>query len=69
MAIRLSGGQNPLEGRLEICKDGAWGTVCDDYFDMDNARVACRELGYSGASTYYYGYSARSRYGLSLIHI
>ena len=34
-------------GRIEVCKEGAWGTVCDDYFDEVAAGVACRQLGYS----------------------
>ena len=25
----------------------AWGTICSDFFDDDDAKVACRQLGYS----------------------
>ena len=48
--IRLTGGQQSNQGLLEIYCNGRWGTVCDDYFDEDEATVACRQLGYS---TYY----------------
>ena len=35
------------EGRLEVCLDGVWGTVCDSSFGVAEARVVCRQLGYS----------------------
>ena len=42
--IRLSDGSNPLEGRLEICYNHAWGTVCDTGFSQNDADVVCRQL-------------------------
>ncbi|XP_077989453.1 scavenger receptor cysteine-rich domain-containing protein DMBT1-like [Glandiceps talaboti] len=42
--LRLSGGRNQLEGRLEIFHDGNWGTVCNDFWDMDAANVSCHQL-------------------------
>ena len=43
--MRLSGG-SANGGRLELCYDNHWGTVCDDDFYNANARVVCRLLGY-----------------------
>ncbi|KAM9762362.1 galectin-3-binding protein A-like [Menidia menidia] len=47
--IRLAGGQDVSEGRVEIFHDGAWGTVCDDSWDMNDAHVVCRQLDFPGA--------------------
>lgn len=44
--IRLVGGTNALEGRVEVCDDHAWGTVCDDFWGSVDASVACAQLGY-----------------------
>ena len=35
---------NSLEGRLEVCVNSAWGTVCDSLFDAEDAQVACSGL-------------------------
>jgi hypothetical protein len=45
-AIRLRDGPNSFEGRIEMCYNNAWGTVCDSYALSNNdAVVACRQLG------------------------
>ena len=42
----LVDGSNPLEGRVEICLNRAWGTICNNSFSNDDATVVCRQLGY-----------------------
>ena len=52
--VRLVNGSRPHEGRVEICINETWGTICDEiYYDWGwtsvEADVVCKQLGYSRA--------------------
>lgn len=47
--VRLEGGSDDVqagtrEGRVEICIDNAWGTICDTFFGSRDAEVVCGQL-------------------------
>ena len=41
------------EGRVEICINETWGTICDDFWETNDASVACQALGYSRFSKFH----------------
>ena len=45
--VRLQGGATIDEGRVEVCNNDDWFTVCDTTFSLLDASVVCRQLGFS----------------------
>ena len=50
--VRLLGSDYANRGRVKICVNNTWGTVCDDGFDNYDTRVICRQLGYHSGNIY-----------------
>ena len=44
--LRLVDGANEFEGRLELCWNETWGSICDGFWTEFESDVACRQLGY-----------------------
>ena len=48
-SIRLVGGRNSAEGNVEVYYKGRWGSICDDEWDIREAYIVCKMLGYNRA--------------------
>lgn len=60
-------GQHSCQGRVEIYHRGTWGTVCDDDWVLNNARVVCQQTG-CGIAVYAHT-NAYFGYGTGPIHL
>ena len=47
--VRLVDGFNSASGRVELCANNHWGTICGDSWDKNDAEVVCRMLNYSSS--------------------
>ena len=42
-------GDYSTEGRVEICHNDTWGTICNDGWSYEDAQVVCRQLNFADA--------------------
>ncbi len=45
-SIRLVDGIIEQEGRVEVCVNGVWGSICDDGWDTTDAHIVCKQMGH-----------------------
>lgn len=45
--VRLRGSRSAFGGRVEVCVELSWTTICDETWDNLDASVVCRQLGFS----------------------
>lgn len=53
-AVKLTGSYHEHVGRVEVCVENVWTTLCDHTWDTLDAKVVCRELGFSPYGIFYY---------------
>ena len=49
--VRLVGGRNQYEGRVEVCVNNQWGTICDNSWSTTDASTICKQLEYAYTSS------------------
>ena len=54
--LMINGTQSVNEGRVELLYNGTWGSICDDFWDYNDAVVVCRMLGFVTAIRAYSKY-------------
>uniref|UniRef100_A0A1X7TXL8 SRCR domain-containing protein n=1 Tax=Amphimedon queenslandica TaxID=400682 RepID=A0A1X7TXL8_AMPQE len=61
--VRLVNGTEEREGRLEVCANGVWGTVCSYSFTRAAAYIACKQLGYNDSNDAIIDTNAYDKFG------
>ena len=51
LSVRVRGGTQPYNGRVEVMYNEEWGTICNMGWDLNDARAFCRQLGYVDVTT------------------
>ena len=66
--VRLVDGSNQYEGRVEVCINDQWGTVCDNSWGTTDATTVCKQLGYAYTSSMFHQHITFTINYFTLIH-
>ena len=66
--VRLVDGSNQYEGRLEVCINDQWGTVCDNSWSTTDASTICKQLEYAYTSSMIQLYHLHGYQKLTVCH-
>ncbi len=55
--VRLVGGSGSHEGRVEVCMNQAWGTICDNGWDSRDGNIICNQLGFLNRGKFKYSWT------------
>ena len=66
-AVRLTHGSSTRIGRLEVCSNGHWGSVCSIGTTNATARVVCRELGHVARGTFMHNNYNYIKYSINIL--
>ena len=66
--VRLVNGSGRHEGRIEVCFNETWGTICDYTWNIE-ADIVCQQLGYSEAGIVFISYIVPCRLSYTMLHI
>ena len=69
-AVRFveDGVRSPWEGELEVYYGLQWDRICSNGWDINDANVACRELGYSGATSAEYSGATHGQHATAILN-
>ena len=67
--VRLRGGIDSSNGRVEVCQFRTWGAVCSDGWDDNDARVVCGQLGYDPQGLYSHDCKSLAGFQYYYVHI
>ena len=66
--LHLVGGERESEGRVEICVEGFWGTVCDSGWDQTAALVVCKQSGFGARGSSLYNSAMHAQLYIIQVH-